>query len=195
SPAIQGPIDDALTKSFVCIRGTGTPWNANVQKWADASLWRFSYEGNRYFRGDLPGRCYIATSAADLHRKNVIWFGDSGSNEVFRRMLPKLPIKWTPRFLEFSGKRYTSKDHVPVFILPNPDDPTSYVVLNSGHTFHEAELNRLNYLLFPRLGDWAVVKVGDKQPANPSEPLNEQVLEAGYFDEQWKFPRARERSH
>ena len=50
-------------------------------------------------------------------------------------------------------------DHALVLIQPNPLAAGRYVVLNSGHTFHEKELATLNYLLFPRLGDWAVVKV------------------------------------
>jgi hypothetical protein len=60
------------------------------------------------------------------------------------------------------------------------------VVLNSGHTFHEKELASLNYLLFPRLGDWAVLKVDGPAPAKPSEPLNEEVVKSGFFDEKWK---------
>jgi hypothetical protein len=61
------------------------------------------------------------------------------------------------------------------------------VVLNSGHTFREKELATLNYLLFPRLGDWAVLLVGDRAPMNPSEPLDEAVRRAGLCDEQWRI--------
>ena len=55
------------------------------------------------------------------------------------------------------------------------------MVLNSGHTFREKELATLNYLLFPRLDDWAVVKVS----ADPSRSTGEEVVRTGYFDEQW----------
>jgi hypothetical protein len=190
-PGLQGPIDDAFTSEFICIRGTGKPWNANVQNWADANLWRFAYEWNRYFRGDLPVRDDKAVTVSDSHPKNVILFGDPGSNDLIRQILPKLPIRWTPKYIEVNGKHYSATDHVPLLIFPSPFWPESYIVINSGHTFHESELNRLNYLLFPRLGDWAVVKVGDKQPSNPSEPLNEEVLQAGFFDENWKFPNTK----
>ena len=60
--------------------------------------------------------------------------------------------------------KYPSKDHVPVLIQPNPLASGPYVVLNSGHTFGEAELSSLNYLLFPRLGDWAVVRISTGEP-------------------------------
>ena len=62
-----------------------------------------------------------------------------------------------------------SLDHAPALIHPSPLAAGRYVVLNSGHTFHERELATLNYLLFPRLGDWAVIKVGAVMMArNPS---------------------------
>jgi hypothetical protein len=60
-------------------------------------------------------------------------------------------------------------------------------VLNSGHTFHEKEPASLNYLLFPRLGDWAVMKVGGEVPKDPSGLLQEEVVRAGFFDEHWQF--------
>jgi hypothetical protein len=75
---------------------------------------------------------------------------------------------------------------VPVLIQPNPLAKGRYVVLNSGHTFHEKELASLNYLLFPRLGDWAVLQVGGTLPEDPTLQLDETILSAGYFDERWK---------
>jgi hypothetical protein len=59
-------------------------------------------------------------------------------------------------------------------------------VLNSGHTFHEKELASLNYLLFPRLGDWAVMKVGQRLPGDPSGPVAEEPVRAGFFNEEWR---------
>jgi hypothetical protein len=61
-------------------------------------------------------------------------------------------------------------------------------VLNSGHTFHEKEFAAFNYLLFPRLGDWAVVKVapGAGQWTPQAAAFPEEVLRAGYFDENWQ---------
>jgi hypothetical protein len=66
-----------------------------------------------------------------------------------------------------------------------------YLVLNSGHTFHEKELSTLNYLLFPRLGDWAVLRVGGKQPVEPPFSIFEDVVRAGFCDEQWRIANTR----
>lgn len=185
-PELQGPIDDAFTTPFLCVRGTGQSWNPAVQAWSDGNLKRFAYEWHRYFRGELPIKDDIAVTEDDIRRCNLILFGDPGSNRWIGRVLPKLPIEWTRTELRIGGQRYPSADHAPVLIQPNSLAEGRYLVLNSGHTFHEKELAALNYLLFPRLGDWAVLKVGDKVPANPSEPLPEELLRAGFCDEQWR---------
>ncbi len=187
-PGVQGPIDDAFTTPFLCVRGTGKAWNPAVQAWADANLKRFAHEWHCYFRGELPVKDDTAVTDGDIRRYNLILFGDPGSNALIARVLPKLPLTWTEKELAFGKDRYASADHAPVMIQPNPLAAGRYVVLNSGHTFREKELASLNYLLFPRLGDWAVLKVGAKSPANPSDPLEEEVIRAGFFDERWLLP-------
>src|SRR5579871_5588104 len=67
-PGLQGPIDDAFTTPFLCVRGTGTPWNPQVQAWADANLRRFAYEWSRYFRGELPVKDDTAVTREDCRR-------------------------------------------------------------------------------------------------------------------------------
>lgn len=186
-PGLQGPIDDAFTSSFLCVRGTGKPFNPEVQAWSDASLKRFAYEWHRYFRGELPIKDDNAVTEDDVRRHNLILFGDPGSNTWIAKALPKLPLTWTKDELQMGGKAYLAAQHAPLLIYPNPLPGASgrYIVINSGHTFHEKE-HVINYLLFPRLGDWAVLKVGGKTPETPAGPLEEEVLRADYFDEQWR---------
>lgn len=50
-PDLQGPIDDAFTKPFLCVRGTGQAWNSAASAYADAALERFAAEWHYYFRG------------------------------------------------------------------------------------------------------------------------------------------------
>lgn len=187
-PGVQGPIDDAFTTPFLCVRGTGKAWNPAVQTWADANLKRFAYEWHRYFRGELPVKDDTAVTAGDIQYYNLILFGDPGSNALMARVLPKLPIAWTPKELKLGKETYSAADHAPAIIQPNPLAAGRYVVFNSGHTFREKELASLNYLLFPRLGDWAILKIGPKAPVNPSDPLDEEVLRAGFFNERWLLP-------
>ena len=45
---LQGPIDDAFTAPFLCVRGTGSPWNEAAQRYADASLNQFQTMWEKY---------------------------------------------------------------------------------------------------------------------------------------------------
>jgi hypothetical protein len=185
-PGLQGPIDDAFTERFLCVRGTGKPWNEATQKYADASLKRFAEEWRHYFRGQLPIKDDTEVTEADIRLNNLILFGDPGSNSWIAKTLPKLPLTWTAEKLTFGGQEYPAADHIPALIAPNPlpGCEQRYLVLNSGHTFREAELNKLNYLLFPRWGDWAVLQIDPKR--DPAAPVEEKVLRAGYFDENFR---------
>ena len=150
------------------------------------ALRRFAAEWRQYFRGDLPIKDDSEVTDDDLHDKNLILFGDPGSNSWIAKTLPKLPLKWTPEMVMLAGQEYAAADHVPALIAPNPLPKCEhrYVVLNSGHTFREAELSKVNYLLFPRWGDWAVLQIDPKRDA--AAPAEEEVLRAGYFDEDFR---------
>jgi pimeloyl-ACP methyl ester carboxylesterase len=187
-PGLQGPIDDAFTTPFVCVRGTGEAWNAGVQEYADASLRRFADEWRQYFRGELPVKDDVDVTPSDIRTRNLILFGDPGSNRWIAAALPQLPLRWSKETLHMGGMDYSAAHHAPALIAPNPLPGAGerYVVLNSGHTFRGTELASLNYLLFPRWGDWAVLKV--IAPRSQSDTAMEEVLRAGYFNEQWGFP-------
>ena len=186
-PGLQGPIDDAFATPFLCVRGTGKPWNPEIQKWADANLRRFEYEWARYMRGTLPVKDDTAVTEADLKEKHLILFGDPGSNAWIAKALPELPLSWSPSEIKLGGAPERSESHAPVLICANPLSKDRYIVLNSGHTFHEKEFAAFNYLLFPRLGDWAVVQVapGAEKWQPSSLLIPEETLRAGFFDETW----------
>jgi len=176
-PGLQGPIDDAFSSRFLCVRGTGTPWNKDAQTFADETLKRFADEWRSWFRGELPLKDDTDVTPEDVKSRHLVLFGDPGSNRWIAEALPKLPLSWTPEELQLRGKKYSSKQHVPSLIYPNPLSGATgrYLVLNSGHTFHPSNL-KINYLFFPRQGDWAVMKV----------PGLEFVADSGFFDEHWK---------
>jgi poly(3-hydroxybutyrate) depolymerase len=185
-PGLQGPIDDAFTSPFLCVRGTARPWNESAHHFANAALQRFAEEWHHYFRGELPVKDDTAVTAEDARTKNLILFGDPGSNTWISQSLPGLPLAWSRDTLRLGGQDYSAQGHLPALIAPSPFSGanTRYVVLNSGHTFRETELAKLNYLLFPRWGDWAVIRVDPM--ADRSAPLKDNVQSAGYFDEQWQ---------
>jgi hypothetical protein len=185
-PGLQGPIDDAFCEPFLCVRGTGQAWNSAAGAYADAALERFAAEWHHYFRGELPVKPDTAVTEEDIRTRHLILFGDPGSNPWIAKALPQLPLTWTKETLRLKGRDYAASQHVPALIAPNPlpGGNEHYLVLNSGHTFREAELAKLNYLLFPRWGDWAVLQIDPRQDRAAS--LKENVVSAGYLDEQWQ---------
>lgn len=172
---LQGPIDDAFMDSFVCVRGTGKAWNGAVDEYARGLLERFSQEFAKYFRGDVRVKDDRDISEEDIAGSNLVLFGDPGSNRVIARVLGKLPIRWTREKIIMAGREYSSADYCPILIYPNPLNPNKYVVLNSGHTFHEPDLKGTNALLYPRLGDYAITRTEGS------------VAMAGLFNTNWIY--------
>jgi hypothetical protein len=160
---LQGPIDDAFRDSFLCVRPQGS----------SAPLDLFATEWAKWMRGELPVKDAAAVTAEDIANRHLILFGNPGNNRMIERVVGRLPLQWTRETITIGSKSFPAAEHVPALIYPNPLNPKRYVVLNSGHTFHESEFRGTNALLYPRLGDWAVLR-GD------------QVVAAGLFDDHWK---------
>jgi dienelactone hydrolase len=181
---LQGPIDDAFMEPFVCVLPTAKPWHDSHAAWAKWTYERFAREFDKWFRGRVPTIKDTELTDELIADKNLILFGDPGSNAVLARVLTGLPIHWTTESLEVAGKRYDPQSHSVALIYPNPLNPQRYVVINSGHTIHDADFIGTNALLFPRLGDIAVQKF---ESAKPGE-FTESTVWATLFDSHWKLP-------
>lgn len=193
-PGVQGPIDDAFTAPFLCVRGTGTPWNPDMHAVALATLDQFARDWRQYMRGELRIVDDTEVTERDRQKFHLILFGDPGSHRLLAEALPGLPLKWTRESIEMDDQSYAAATHLPVLIHSSPwaAERDKYLVINSGHTFHAREFGKLNYLLFPRLGDWAVLRFPapdetDLEGAQFLSGTGGVVLRAGYFNEDWKF--------
>jgi dienelactone hydrolase len=181
--ALTGPIDDAFAQSFLCVRGTGKAWHEATQKYADDNLKRFQAEWSKYLRGDLPVKDDADVTPQDIATRSLILFGDPSSNSLIAQVLDALPLEWTKERIALAGQAVSASDHVPVLIYPSPLNARRYVVLNSGHTFHAADFQGTNALLYPRLGDYALLK-----PApTDKDALAAEVVTAGLFDDFWQM--------
>jgi hypothetical protein len=179
---LQGPIDDAFMKPFLCVRGTGPAWHEATDKYAKGNLERFRDEWSKYMRGELPIKDDTEVTPQDIDNRHLILFGDPSSNSLIAEVLDGLPIGWTKEKITWEGKEYAAGEHVPVLIYPSPLSPKYYVVLNSGHTFHAREFQGSNALLYPRLGDYAILKMKPQK----DNALAVEVQRAGLFDDYWK---------
>ncbi|HKI31760.1 MAG TPA: hypothetical protein VKA46_07820 [Gemmataceae bacterium] len=185
APGMTGPIDDAFTSSFLCVRGTGKPWHQATQKYADENLKRFQAEWNKYLRGELLVKDDSDVTPDDVANRSLILFGDPASNSLIGQVLDALPLEWTKESITLAGQTVSAAEHVPVLIYPSPLNARRYVVLNSGHTFHAADFQGTNALLYPRLGDYALLK----PVAADQDPVGAVVVTAGLFDDYWQVKK------
>ena len=182
---LQGPIDDAFMRPFVCVRGTGTPWSKSNTDWANWTLNRFEKEFDKWLRGRIRIVNDVDVTAKLIADNNLILFGDPGSNTLLAKVLDHLPIQWTRDALTVNGKQYDPDTYGLSLIYPNPLNRRRYVVVNSGHTFHQRDFRASNSWLFPRLGDIAVQKF-IKQPTGGYQ---EKIVWADLFNSSWQLPK------
>lgn len=178
---LQGPIDDAFMQPFVCVTGTDQAWSKELDDYAVWSMKRFEKEFDKWMRAKPVVLKDSEIQESTIKSKNLILFGDPGSNRILRRVVEELPIEWTKQSLTVGGQTYSTGDCCPVMIFPNPLNPGRYVVINSGMTTHEKDFKASNSWLFPKLGDHAVIRFKRLE----SGEYEESVLEAGLFDANW----------
>jgi hypothetical protein len=183
NPTLCGPIDHAFMSSFVFVKPTGKPLNDKVGAWVASEFEHATGFWRKVFRGETPVKNDTAITDADIQNSNLILWGDPSSNAVLKKIAAQLPVKWDAKNLVFAGQTYDATHTAPVLIFPNPLNPTKYIVLNSGPTFREDALLN-NSQQIPKLPDWALVDINT--PADGKWPGA--VLDAGFFDEQWKTP-------
>ncbi len=97
---------------------------------------------------------------------------------MVRRASP--PLNWDQRQISIAEHSWSSDGHGLCAIFPNPFNPRKYVVLNSGHTFHEQDFRASNAWLFPRLGDVAVFQLQPEMNLRTAEPLWSDVFSSDW---------------
>ena len=168
--------------SFIMVRPTGTPMNPRVGAWAGGEMNHAIEHWRRQYRGDAIVKDDISVTAKDIENSNLVLWGDPESNAVLKRIASRMPIAWDTMGVHAGRKVFGSDHNVPVMVFPNPLNPRKYVVLNSGFTFREYDyLN--NARQNAKLPDWAVVDIDTP----PSSRWPGAIVDAGFFDEQWKW--------
>jgi hypothetical protein len=180
-PGLTGPIDDAFMGRFLFVRPTGPALNDRVGTWTRGEHAHATKMWRDLYRAEAPVKDDVAVTDADLASANVVLWGDPSSNRLLARILPRLPVVWDGRTLQFRGQGHDAAYHALILIFPNPLNPDRYVVLNSGIDFREHGYGT-NSLQVPKLPDYAVIDL--REP--PGERWPGRVVDAGFFDEQWR---------
>ncbi len=181
APRLCGPIDHAFMSRFVFVRPTGKPLNDAVGTWSKSEMDRAIAQWRQVFRGEAIVIDDTAVTDVIAKDANLVAWGDLSSNKYLAKIADKLPLKWNSQTLEMRGQKVDAAHHAPILIYPNPLNPARYIVLNSGPTFREAAaLNNSDQT--PKLPDWAIVDL--RTPPGPKWPG--QIVDAGFFDENWR---------
>jgi hypothetical protein len=151
--------------------------------YARDALQRFAKEFDKWMRGTVRVKDDRAVTPADIEQYHLVLFGDPASNRLLARLADRLPLRWTEDAIRLGAQRYAAADHAVAMIYPNPLNPRRYVVLNTGHTFHEPEFRGTNALLFARLGDYAILRL----TPTAGGAVEATVAVAGLFGERWEL--------
>lgn len=165
---LQGPIDDAFLDSFIIVKPSGpsTPW-------VEAEMTRAIREWRKQFRGEARVKMDHEITAQDIQSSNLILWGTPQSNSIYKRVAGKMPMAWPKE-----------ENRALIMVAPNPLNKNRYVVVNSGFTFREFDyLNNARQV--PKLPDWAIIDTS----VPPDAKAPGKIVEAGFFDEQWKLRR------
>lgn len=182
-----GPIEEAFKRPFLVVLPEGNSASPQITAWVNAESQHFLTRWRSLMRGDVLVKKAAAITPDDMQRYTVVLWGDAQSNPLIAKVLKatstaKLPFQWTKDKLILGSHSVDGATHVPVMIRPNPLEPRSSVVLNSGLTFREAH-DKTNSLQNPKLPDWAILDI--TQP--PSAESAGKVVAADFFDENWQM--------
>ncbi len=83
---MQGPIEDAFTDAFLVVRGSGQPWNENVQSYTNQRYDSFKSEFAKWMRGDVRVKSDSSVTPRDITNYNLVLFGDPGSNSMIAKV-------------------------------------------------------------------------------------------------------------
>lgn len=178
---LQGPIDDFTFDSFLMVTPTGDPMcNGAVAGWIADQQADAAYQWEMFFRGRPRVKPDTDVTEDDIRDHHLLLWGDPSSNAIYKKIADRLPIAWDAESITSGASTYTTDRHIPVFVYPNPLNPSRYVVINSGFTF-SAYTADSNACQTPKLPDWAIrdIMVTDRLPAG--------VADCGFFNEHWQL--------
>lgn len=174
-------MEDAFLSRFIVVLPEGAGMSEETTKWAATESAHFISRWRSLMRGDPIVKKASQVTPEEMQNSHLILWGDARSNPLIAKLLPKLPLRWTPDEVGLAGQMFPGVNHMPLLACPNPFAPHRRVVINTGLTFREAH-DRTNSLQNPKLPDWAILDVS--QP--PTAEAAGKVVAADFFDTKWK---------
>lgn len=195
---LQGPVADAFTRGFLCVRPTGPAWNEAPNVHALAMLEALRLQWRTQAFGELPVKDDKDVTAADRAQYDLILFGDPGSNRLIAEALAAkspwpLPLRWSRMAVgldHYEHNIYPASNSLPVLIYPSPFQSGRYVVFNGTPLIRRIGMNRRDDpnadspLRAPpaAFGDFAILQVERDESGGTTAKSGLR----GFFNEQWQ---------
>ena len=116
---------------------------------------------------DDRGRTSTRFESAAKARSHLVVFGAPWTDPLIEKAVASSPIRWTRESIVVGKRTFDAAKYRLAMIYPNPENRSRYIVINSGHTFHDSACE-------PRAGDWAV-----------SEIATGKIVAEGFFNKNW----------
>ena len=181
-PGLQGPIDDAFCDRFLIVLPSRPARHGIVERWINREIRYLKSRWARLMRGNVRTVLDSELTAQQIAENHLICFGDYVGNRYLYGIADRLPIHWKRQHVKVGDQEFDASRHAPVFCIPNPRNPSRYLVVNSGMTFREFS-NVSNSRQIAMLPDWAVLNVDSEDDGI----FPGKVVAEGFFDEQWKL--------
>jgi len=171
---IEGPIIDAFGDSFLVVDGTQ---GSLAERGASQALTR-KFEAFWQDLFHVPCRVKPDTGVTpqDISEHHLLVIGNSRTNLLLAKILPKLPLELKAGAVRIGGRTYQGKRLGVQMIWPNPLNPLRYVVLLAADDLTNFAAQDVNLPVQGRY-DFKVLELGLAEP---------QVVGSGYFDSRWR---------
>ncbi|MHB0936827.1 MAG: Ig-like domain-containing protein [Armatimonadota bacterium] len=182
--ALEGPIGDAYTKTFIVAYGTtGTAEETAANQ---NETQNFCNRWNTWMHAAIAPRPDTSVTAEEQAACNLILFGTSESNSLLGSIKDDLPISVTRSGITYHGRTYAGAQYGAYFAYPNPANPSHYVVVN--HLVIPGTLTKDMEALPWYWPDYVIFDTTRSPGACVQASLNylpDTFVEVGYFDEDW----------
>lgn len=215
TPALEGPIGDAFTKPFVLVYGTTGNAEQTAQNRREAQQFADDWNGMFVHYDAVEPIPDMEVTARDVELKSLILFGASGTNWWIDRIFDaaQIPVEVRPARIvvhdpECGDRAYIGDKFGCFVVYPNPlSDYRTYFVISHGSYAIKPDGTQLRGLGFDlEKLPWAwpdyVIFNSDQSELPYVENVNNKpnsvcyeaayFVEAGFFDQDWRFDRADE---
>jgi dienelactone hydrolase len=161
----EGPVYDVFGAPFLVVAGRKDR----------AALLSFTASWRKRFFTECPWKYDADVTGADVTAKNLVLLGDSASNGILRRIMPRLPLSVESGRITVGNRVWAGQDLRVQLVYPSPFAPGRYVLLMGVPTCDGAFLDAVQVVLRGWY-DYAIWS---------GHGPDQRVIDAGHFNQDW----------